>query len=79
MEVTVTCQKPELFLNGSKNATDLCGRAFAVLRGKHPLCDRRKLELNAPVEQVVQLIDACHVDIVGMTQVILPAEPSIAI
>src|SRR5258707_12186876 len=79
MELAVTCENLELFLERSKNAGDLLGRAFTVLGGKHPQRDRWNLEFNAPVKQVVQLIGTCHVDIVRMIQVIFPAEPPIAI
>src|SRR5258707_4323209 len=77
MELAV--ERLKLLLHCSKNAGDLWGRAFAVLSGKHPESDRWNFEVNTPVDQVVQLIGACHVDIVRMAQPISAAKPSIAI
>jgi hypothetical protein len=79
VELIVTCETLEFFLDCRKNAGDLFGWAFAICGGKHPYRDRRYGELNAPVEQVVQLIGACHVDGVWIIQVVLAAESSIAI
>src|SRR5262249_54633521 len=64
MELPVTCQTVELLLECSEDAGDLLRRAFTVLGGEYPQRDRRNLELDAPVKQIVKLIRACHVDIV---------------
>ena len=67
MELAISCERLELLLYCSKNAGDFLARAFAVLGGKYPEGDRGNFEVNAPVEQVVQLIGACHVDVARMT------------
>ena len=69
----------ELFLDRSKDAGDLFGRALSIsVESAHSVIDRN-VELDAPVEQVVQLVGARHVDFVRIVHFILAAEPSIAI
>jgi hypothetical protein len=66
MELAVAGEILELSFDRGQNHAHLFGRLFAVLSGKHPQRDRCYLELDAPFEEIVELVGAEHVEVVEM-------------